>query len=401
MRILQICMGFVPRRLARNGGELRFWQNLASLVALGHEVHLVVIQNSQDASELETEVKKLPRTVHYLYGLKNTITKWESWRALISREAALRFYLYYNNALRNEIANLTRRIQPDLIWADWLGAMALVPKGLPIVYSHSDFYYKILSVRRATQGKRFRWPDRVRQHRLRNAELALCEKASHVVCASYSEKRQLEGISRVASYIPIVGPSIQKQSSEMRDNGRVFLFGTWACTAMRSAAKHFRKELWPLLDGQRPPIEWHQVGKPEPQKTEDWQWVEKTFNCHGYIDDLSQVFYTGDASLVPYPEDTGFRTKFVTAAAYGVINIGYKQAFHCVPEFTPEVDCLVAESPFEMVCLLRQYGGDLGLRRRLGEASRALYEKRFLFEAQFNKYEEVLNTVAGATSRNY
>ena len=168
---------------------------------------------------------------------------------------------------------------------------------------------------------------------------------------------------------------------------------------MRSAARHCREVIWPLFAAApvSPSVEWHQVGDPEGIPSENWRFVEKNCVCHGYVPDLSSVFRLGDASLSTYQQDTGFRTKFVTAAAHGVISIGYPETFRCAPEFTPGRDCLVAGSPVDLVELLVHYGRDADLRRRIGEGARALYERAFSFEAQLPKYAQVLEDVTGIT----
>lgn len=388
MRILELCYGMPPRRNASNGGALRYWQNLASLTALGHEVHLVVCQSRE---ALEPEVEKLPHSIQYISGPDEQIDRLTSWKSVFRDDAAVEFFFPHSGKLRVEAAAQIAGIKPDLIWADWIGALALVPRGVPIIYSHSDFYYKVLDVRGKMRSRRLRWPDRLRLKRLPRLELFLCANASHIVCASASEKKQLEGVAQATTYIPIVGPNILKPSSAVHDPGRIFLFGALFATSMKTALRHLREEVWPLLNGGRASVEWHQVGKTDPVSAETWNWIEHRFVCHGFVHDLSTIFRLGDASLIPYQEDTGFRTKFVAAAGHGVINIGYEETFRCAPEFTPGEDCLVAKTPAELVGLLEAYAGDINLRRRLGEASRALYEREFSFEAQLPKYQEVLN----------
>ena len=388
MRILQLCYGMPPRRNAANGGELRYWQNLASLVALGHEVHLVLCRSS-DA--LESDVAQLPHSINYITGPDQPIARLASWKSVFRDDAAVEFFFPHTGKLRAEVAELVARIRPDIVWADWIGAMPLVPRGIPAIYSHSDFYYKIFDVRGKTKRRQLRWPDRQRFKRLPRVELSLCAEAAHVVCASASEKEQLEGVARASTYIPIVGPNIPKPRSVAYQSGRVFLYGALFATSMKTAVRHLREQVWPLLDGSRTSLEWHQVGKPDPTSAEDWNWIQQKFVCHGFVDDLSEMFRMGDASLIPYQEDTGFRTKFVSAAGHGVVNIGYEQTFRCAPEFTPGENCLAAKTPREMAELLNTYAGDVNWRRRLGEASRALYEREFSFEAQLPKYQQVLN----------
>lgn len=394
MRILLFSPMGSLRKQAHNGGQLRAWQNLASLVALGHEVHLVRCDGSASGGDLEPDVRQLPAAVHCIPGREPIITRLDSWRALVSTRAAVRLHLKYPDQIREGVAGIAQAVRPDVIWAEWIAAMALVPRGFPVVYSHHDFKHKIVSVRRKTNGRPARWPDRLRLRQLRRAELDLCTKADHVVCVSASEREEVAALGQRCTYIPICGPTVPQRTALSGGKGRVFLFGNWGNTAMRFAVRHFRETVWPLFGRATPPVEWHQVGDPDCRRdSEDWDFVQRHFMCHGFVEDLSQLFKVGDASLIPYQLDTGFRTKFVTAAAHGVINVGYAESFRCAPEFTAGQDCLIARTPAEMTGLLQHYASSANVRRRLGEASRALYEVAFSFEAQLPKYEAVLRSV--------
>ena len=389
MRVLHVCLGAV-RRTAHNGGQLRQWQNLAALTALGHEVDLVIYEALGYDVELEPDVRHIAAGVHYLIGPAAVPTRLDSWHALVSNRAAVRFHLKWPDRTRERLDRVLAQVQPDLIWAEGVGSMALLRTRLPVVYSHHDFLHKIVAVRQATRGRTPRWPDRVRRWRFQRGELKLCARADHVVCVSDSERAQVATLEQRSSYIPICGPTVEALPRTAAGKARVFFFGNWGNTAMRSAARHCREAIWPLFAAAPPGVEWHQVGDPERIPSENWRFVEKHFVCHGYVEDLASVFRLGDASLAAYQQDTGFRTKFVTAAAHGVVSIGYPQTFRCAPEFTAGRDCLVAGSPSDVVDLLVAYGRDADLRRRLGEAARALYERAFSFEAQLPKYERVL-----------
>src|SRR5574338_15118 len=100
MRILHVCTGFTPRKLAHNGGGRRYWQNLASLVALGHEGHLVVCGTNE---QIETEVQRLPNSIEYIDDSTRSITRFESWRAVLNPHDALRFYVPSIVGLRKKI----------------------------------------------------------------------------------------------------------------------------------------------------------------------------------------------------------------------------------------------------------------------------------------------------------
>jgi glycosyltransferase involved in cell wall biosynthesis len=390
MRILQLCYNFAPRKTARSGGELRYWQNLASLVELGYQVDLVLFAANDEPQD---DVRKLASSITRIDPTDQSISRLESWKSLLFDEDARLFFFPESRGYQEQVRSLVDKLSPDLIWADWIGSMNLIPYHLPVVYSHHDFLFKIKAVRNIVHNRNVSWADGVRLKKLEALERELCKRASFIVCVSHSEHVQLSESMPNSCYIPIVGPTIEPPVNHAA-KGRIFLFGSGGNTATRFSRRHLRREIWPMLEKSKPDVEWHVVGRPEPKATDDWRWVEQNFRLHGFVEDLAGVFQVGDASLIPYQEDTGFRTKFVTAAGYGVINIGYEQTFRCAPEFTNGEDCLVASTLSDMVATLKSYAGDAALRRRLGQASRDLYERQFSFEAQLNKYERVITKMA-------
>ena len=284
MRILHICYGFPPRKIASNGGELRYWQNLSALVALGHQVDLVVCGSTDD---LDPEVVKLATSVSVVPNARVPITRLKSWRTLLDPKTALQFYIPSAVGFRERISEIALKVRADMIWADWIGTMAAVPSDIPVVYSHHDFHYKIMTVRSETQKRTVRWPDRLRHRQLRRAEISLCKKADHVVCVSASETKQLRDIAQKATYVPIVGPTVSRIDRALASSARVFLFGNSGCTAMRSAREHLRTSLWPLLEREGCHIEWIQLGRPDPREGDDWKWVQQNFVCQGFVEDLA------------------------------------------------------------------------------------------------------------------
>jgi glycosyltransferase involved in cell wall biosynthesis len=391
MRILQISFD-PPSLVPRCGREVRCTQNIAALTALGHEVHLLTGRTATAAPAAIPFAK----TVHSADIPVRRKSRREKRLALFSNEAAFRLYTPIAQGFQDAVDAVVRDIRPELVWDE---EKVSVPDGLPVVYSHHDFLHKIIPLREGLTRGGVRWRDRIRHARFRRAELNRCERADHLVFASASEMEDLGRLARRATYIPVVGTTIARRADSTASRGRVFVFGHEKATAMRVALRHLRDCVWPLLgeDGEGLDAEWHQVGSPPPGEGSDaWRWLAERFVCNGFVEDLSTVFRLGDACLVSYPKESGFRVKFVMAAAHGLVNIGYRHGFHCAPEFTPEVDCLVGDTPEELVDQLRRWAGDVALRRRLGEAARALYESEFTFEAQLPRYERVLRRVRAA-----
>ncbi len=393
MRIVQLCFQRYPSPRHVGGGDVRLWQSLCSLRALGHEVEVLVCD---PRNERTAELDRVASSVTVLRS-KDMRAGSLSWLASrVFNPTSLAMACPDLRGLRDSVSLFLSEIGIafDLIWAEEVFSVLLADEEIPvpIVHSHHDFHFKLRSVRsQAAQGKRLRRPQALSGKRLRELELSVCRRSAHTVCASRSEAEFLRGLGISASYLPVTGPTIPKPNYELLSSGRFFLFGN-PNTAMKTARRDLQTRVWPELERRQLDLDWHQLGK-MPSDTDDpsWSWLAERFVVHGFVEDLGELFLPGDASIMPYPFDTGGRVKFAVSAGYGVVNIAYEKTFECSEEFTHGVDCLAARDPAQLVELLGEFASDEALRLRLARGSRAVYERHFTMEALYPKYERILN----------
>ncbi len=400
MRVLQIVALGVPSRLG-GGGDLRMLQNLLSLRALGHEVHLAIVG---PPGAIEDEVRATAASVHHL---TPKLTPWQRGLARVLNPETFELRFVAGTGYANAVARLAQELKPDVIWADQLLALAASPyRSYPTIYSHHDFLFRVKKVRRAVQRrraslhdaltrlrKRIRRPEAISLAALEEYELAVTRRSAHVVCVSATEAEFLRSRGIAADYIPIVGPTIARTQTEPADRARFFFFGVHN-TANTSMLAEIRHRLWPQLVKAGCVAEWHQVGRLPRRSDDDWRWMERTFDVvHGYVDDLGSVFRPGDVSIVPFTHDTGFRTKFTVTAGYGVISAGYVSTFGCAPEFTPGENCVAGADAESLVAVLCELASDRTRREKMADAARALYERTYTLEAQTPRYAEILARV--------
>jgi hypothetical protein len=405
MRIIQLAYERLPKRQARGGGELGTYQTLCALTELGHEVDLVVCGKPM---EVERAARERVREVHWI---EPTTPPPLSPAGLASRAfhpdtVKLRFP--DAKGYQTRVRDLARRLGTDLVWADAIFALSVAPFELPVVYGQYDFLHKLKEVRKdirehidlreiaraknkvhALRSALTR-PDIMTLSRLREVELDLCRRASHVQSVSQTEADFLNAQGAHATAIPVVGPTISLPNRDLKSIPEVFLLGN-SNTAQKAARTHLWRELWGELS-QVGGVEWHQLGAPPERPDASWRWLEEAFDeVHGYVDDLADALGYGDICFVPYLHDTGYRAKFTVAAAYGTVNMGYHQTFACAPEFTPGEDCIAAADAREMADQLRRFASDTTWRNQLAEASRTLYEQAFTFESMLGPYQQLLD----------
>ncbi|MBW2546560.1 MAG: glycosyltransferase [Deltaproteobacteria bacterium] len=389
MKIAQVCYRRYPSPVHIGGGDVRFWQDLRSLTELGHEVHVLTCDpRMQPTAKLE----QVASTVTALH--PQPPPKWSPnhWIARGFNPETVRLAFPDLFGLRSQTNAWLDELRPDLIWAEDASAVLLCGEHTPIVHSHHDFMFKLRPVRRRFSKKRLRRPDALSMRALKNLEVRLCSRAAATVCASQSEADYLQKLGIDALYLPVTGETTPAPDFNDLSSGRLFIFGN-PNTAMRATRHHLAAEIWPHIERQGLTFEWHQLGQPpRPGMDPSWPWVEEHCTVHGYVPDLADVLRPGDASIMPYPFDTGGRAKFAVSAGYGVVNIAYEETFKCASEFTHRENCLAARAPEHFVELLEEFCSDSTLRRHLAEGSRALYERHHTMEAQLPSYEGILST---------
>jgi len=406
MRIIQLSYERLPKRQARGGGELGTYQTLCALVALGHEVDLVVCGKPM---EVEHDVRERARDVHWIEPTEPPRLSQVGLASRAFHPDTVNLRFPDAKGYQTRVRELAGKLGTDLVWADTIFALSVAPFELPVVYGQYDFLHKLKQVRKDTREhidlreiaraknkvravrNALTRPDIMTLGRLRDVELDLCRRASHVQSVSQTEADFLNAEGAHATAIPVVGPTISLPNRNLKPKPGIFLFGN-SNTAQKSARTHLWRDLWGELS-QVEGVEWHQLGAPPERPDPSWHWLEKAFDeVHGYVDDLAEALGYGDICFVPYLHDTGYRAKFTVAAAYGTVNMGYHQTFACAPEFTPGEDCIAAANARDMADELRRFAVDTAWRRQLSEASRALYERAFTFESMLDRYERLLTT---------
>jgi glycosyltransferase involved in cell wall biosynthesis len=389
MRIVQVCFRRYPSPTHVGGGDVRLWQNLCSLTALGHEVHVIACDPRNTRTTELDRVSSSVTTLHSEALLPGT-PRWLLSRVFNPASVALAYPDL--GGLRSTTSRVIAGINPDLIWAEAVFAVLICGASAPIVHSHHDFHFKLRSVRNQSfAAKRIRRPQALSEERLRSLEIDVCRRAAHTICASRSEAKFLQGMGIDAAYLPVTGPTTPTPNFDALSEGRLFLFGN-PNTAMKAARHDLRTRVWPEIEQRGLTLEWHQLGQ-KPREGEDpsWEWLKERFVIHGFVEDLGDLLLPGDASIMPYPFDTGGRVKFAVGAGYGVVNIAYDTTFECSEEFTHGVDCLAARDPAHFAELVAEFVSDDALRLRLSQGSRAVYEKHFTMESMYPKYQRLIS----------
>ena len=317
MRILMLCANGLPQPDAPRGGPIYYWQNLQALVQLGHEVHLRIIA---PASPVPTEILSKLASCAFI-PLKKSHSISHKIKMISPKFRRINHLAPNYVTIWEDIRRQYDAVQPEMIWADWIGSLVASYEvdQVPIVYALHDFAFRIEQVKRKTNPLRVSSRARASIKSFRDMEFEIIRKASAIASASAIESEIVQRNTGVISeYIPIVGDYVNKSfGDKIGINCKYFIFGN-TNTAMKASRIDLKQNI--LSSKQMRRLDWHHVGRIPQSERKKWSDAVSgsDMNFHGYVKDLGDVFDPGDALVTPYPEGTGFRTKFVTAAAYGM-----------------------------------------------------------------------------------
>lgn len=381
-RCLFVCLGVTPSPAPRRGGEVRARQNWQALRDLGYEVTVVAAGHQQpDWPDMDPATfLDVPRQ-----------------RVLLD--------LVRNGALLRRARARIRSLASGhrLVFCEHWPSLMCCPRELGPVYSCHDLESKLVPIRFARKGKKTTWKRWLYLRAIGLAERSMLRRASRVLCVSATEASQVHRLTgRPAAYLPIVTGDLRAGSRPDRPApARAWLFGTSGATANKVILDQLQAGLLAQLRRGIRGLEFHQAGSIRTFEPRQKQWLHENVHVHGFVEDLSSAMRFGDFCLMPYPHDTGFRTKIPLLCAYGVIPVGYPITFACCPEMVDGVNCVMARSPDEWVARLSALVADDSARSALAEGALRTRERQFSQAALLARYADLLEAKEPRTPDGY
>lgn len=403
-RILFILPG-VPLTFNYSGAASRAAQNFLALQSLGHEMHVLRFHNTggsraifdfESASEAAQKTKQSAASWQEVELPENGVrSRVDSLRRLLFSPALAEFphYSFLADAIRFRIA----QIKPDLLWAEHsdsaAGVWGLGPN-LPWVYSQTDMRYLIRSIRNSQRGLH----NKVADMAGRRAEASVIRAASLVVTGSRHEQLRLhEAGARAVCVIPMVSqtfPSLDLTAAPASDL-RLIHLGALETTANRHglmtylslvhgatrALANFTLMVVGDTTGLKPPLSdlLQQPG----------------VVCTGYVPDLATVLRPFDISILPYPHDSGYRTKLPLLMSYAQVILATRAAVagSVLPGLADA--CILLDRVEDFPAKIAWLGANPAERKRLGLVARAFAEHNFSAEAVRSLYVSLLGRLQG------
>ena len=379
------------------GRALRSY-NLIRQAALRHEIHLAsFIQTPEEVSGIE-HMKTICSVVrsHRLYfehprrdGVKDALRE-------LGRAAPLPVVKYDTAAMRETLRELLAANRYDLVHVDMLHLSEYFDlfAGLPVVLMGHNVESLILERRAANET---RWLARKYleyQHRkLVRYETAAARRATRVVMVSQADADILAGWTGRTD-IAVVPNGVDTSffdvpTAPLKPGSMVYVGGfTWFPN--EDAIRYFASDVLPLIAAEVPEANLTVIGKNPDNAHVRALATNPRIRLAGMVDDIRPVVAESAVYIVPLRIGGGTRLKILDALSMSKAIVS--TAIGCEGlEVTDGQDIVVADDAGSLaraiVLLLR----DPERARRMGQAGRALVERRY----EWNVLSEVLDRVYG------
>lgn len=374
----------------------------------GYKIHLLLLGKGEQPgefaefqrvqSEIWREVQSWLESVNYIQLREDDIRANIKSDLLASIFSPVRyFYRYVNDKNLNQIQNLISDFDISLIWGEHLQPALLadhlhLKSKIPVIYSHHDWSYRLAGYRQ----KKLSLRKRLYLHLKKRIEIKLVRSVAGCVSGSRTETEEILILgAKKALYLPALY-AIPDPGEKFDSNAkpRVVHFGGLKATANRLGLERFMEICWPDLTSKNViPFEFWIVGSLNGATPALNSQLKSHAVCTGFVKDLGTVFRPYDIQIVPWEYNTGTRTRLPVAMAYRQVIVSTKAAASCLPELIDHKNCLLVDSLEEMTDDLLSLIEDPGLRKRLGDQGRKLYERTFTRVSNQITFEKYLKSI--------
>jgi polysaccharide biosynthesis protein PslH len=152
------------------------------------------------------------------------------------------------------------------------------------------------------------------------------------------------------------------------------------------AVRWFREKIWPRVRERDPQLEWRLIGR-NPEAVERLVRGDPRIRFTGAVENAVDQIARAKVCVVPLLSGSGTRFKILEAWAAGRAVVSTTLGAEGLQARDGQ-QLAIADSPEKFVESIMRLLADAGMRRSLGEAGRALYLKKFTWEAAWRSLEE-------------
>jgi glycosyltransferase involved in cell wall biosynthesis len=289
------------------------------------------------------------------------------------------------------IQTCIQSLSPHLLWAEHSEVAAAVCSAapdLPWIYSHHDMRY-LIRLHRAAKSDHL---DAFQAQFARRAEIRVIRAADVVLTGSSTEQNRLRRLG--CPNIACIRMAYSKFPSIDLDvipaDVHITHVGSLETTANRSGLSSYLALAHPTVLAQAglPLIIVGDATRTKPPLSE--LLLQPRVVCMGYVSDLGTVLRPYDISILPYTQDSGYRTKLPLLMGYGQVIVSTRAAL--AGSFLPGLEqvCVLLDRVEDFPEKIVWLAAHPEERRRLGLVGRAFAEQHFSPEAVRPMYADLM-----------
>ena len=310
-----------------------------------------------------------------VYPLPKTVFKF-----IFSAKRLTRDSLIFPTINTTNICILQRQIdnlKPDIIWAEHIEPLLLASHLQnftgKIIYSHHDFLWKLLLIRRR------KFKDFIQSFLYYIIQKKAIQKfGKYVVSGASNELLEIRKINTFSStlYIPTLYPIINlPESSPLPKPLRIIHLGSPKATANRIGVKNLLCKIIPKLYNQ---VEFkcYLIGINNTTDHELHKLLDQpNVICEGFVDNLESVLRPFDIHILPYNKATGSRTRYSVAMNHGQVLIAHKASVEGIEGLEHNQNCIIKNSFEGMVDAIIQLNKNPAERIRIGKNAKRWHDE--------------------------
>ncbi|MGH9674046.1 MAG: glycosyltransferase family 4 protein [Bryobacteraceae bacterium] len=154
-----------------------------------------------------------------------------------------------------------------------------------------------------------------------------------------------------------------------------------------AAVRYFAGEIWPSLRSRWPSLNWLLIGK-NPRAVVAYMERDARIRVVGAVDNAVEALALAKVAVVPLAAGSGTRFKILEAWAAGIPVVSTSVGAEGLPARDGE-HLLIADDAVTFAAAVSRLLASPELRREIGAAGRALYERQFTWEAGWEHLEKL------------
>jgi glycosyltransferase involved in cell wall biosynthesis len=307
---------------------------------------------------------------------------------------------YYRPQVRRALSELLNADQFDVIVCDFVAPAGLLDWGGPVktvLFTHNVEAEIWERQARVATSRAERLASRLEHRAMKRAEEKYLRLADHVVAVSERNKAVFAK-SIPPERITVVSTGVDTDyfrptpESELPD--QVAFTASYDFMPNQDAAEWYFREILPLARQRVAGLVSWMVGKSPSASMQRFAADDPSYRITGRVDDVRPYMAQCPVYVVPMRGGSGTRLKIFEAMAAGKAVVSTPTGAEGLP-VEHEHHILLAETADDFARQIARVLQDTALRRRLGEAARALVEEKFSWRKAGAEFEEILLRVTG------